>query len=122
MKSPFFHSIILIAVMVLWQACVYRAVPTPSNCDLNPVVLQSVSVEATDCGLQDGRFQVVASGGTGIYRYKLANEAFQPGTEFSNLGAGNYVVTALDENNCSDTLKVVIKNKNGVNIELQATD
>ena len=108
--------------MFLGQACVYRAVPAPANCDLNPVVLQPVSVEDTDCGLKDGHFQVAASGGTGVYRYKLNNEAFQPDTEFSNLAAGNYVVTALDENNCSDTLKIVIKNKNGVNIELQATD
>jgi len=108
--------------MILWQECVYRAVPTPANCDLNPVVMQSVSIEDTDCGLQDGRFQVVASGGTGTYRYKLDNNPYQPGTEFSNLGAGKYVVTALDDNNCPDTLKIVIKNKNGVNIQLQATD
>jgi hypothetical protein len=121
MKSPFFHCIILVAAMVLWQ-CVYRAVPSPSNCDINPVLLQSVSIENTDCGLQDGRFQVAASGGTGVYRYKLDNEAYQPSTEFSKLSAGNHIVTALDENNCSDTLKIVIKNKNGVNIDLQAAD
>ena len=108
--------------MFLGQGCVYRSIPTPANCNLNPVVLQSVSIEDTDCGLHDGGFQLVASGGTGIYRYKLDNEAFQPGSEFSNLGAGNYIVTALDENNCSDTLKIVIKNKNGVNIELKATE
>jgi len=108
--------------MILWQECVYRDVPTPANCDLNPVVLQSVSIEGTDCGLQDGRFQVVASGGTGTYRYKLDSDPYQPAPEFSNLGAGKYVATALDDNNCSDTLKIVIKNKNGVNIELQATE
>jgi hypothetical protein len=64
----------------------------------------------------------MASGGTGIYRYKLENGIDQPGPEFSNVGAGNYTVTASDENNCSDTLKVVVKNKNGVNIGLQATN
>ena len=120
MKNIPYYSIIL--ALILWQECVYRAVPDPASCDLNPVVLHSVSIEDTDCGLQDGRFRVEASGGTGIYRYKVANEAFQPGTEFTNLAAGNYIVTVLDENNCSDTLKVVIKNKNGVNIQLQATD
>jgi len=122
MRRLLFHSILSVAVLVLWQGCVYRAVPVPSHCDLNPVVLQLVSIEDTDCGLRDGRVHVLASGGTGAYRYKLDNGIYQPGTEFSDLSAGSYTVTASDENNCSDTLKIGVKNKNGVNIELHTTD
>ncbi len=122
MKKKIFLATMLIAVMYVEQACVSNSFPEPVNCDINPIVLQLISFEDTDCALQEGRFEVAATGGTGVYRYKLDNGAYQSDALFLNLAAGTYTVFATDATKCTTMLDVVIRNKNGVNIDLTTND
>ena len=122
MKRVPHRIIVFIIVIVLWQRCVYETLPVPVVCDVNPVTIQSISVIDAHCNLKDGSFQISTSGGTGPYRYELGDGIFQNDPVFSGLASGNYTVIALDINNCKGTLEVIVKNLDGVNIELTTTD
>ena len=114
---------IFISIIFMWQGCTYETLTVPVMCDLNPVTIQLISVNDAHCNLNDGGFQISASGGTGPYRFKLGIDGInQNDPVFSNLSSGNYEVTALDVNNCIGTLEVIVKNLDGVNIELTTTD
>jgi hypothetical protein len=109
-------------IAIIWlQACVYHTLPTPVTCTDNPVLLEVLSVEDTDCAAGEGSIEVLASGGAGAYRYKLDNSAYQAGSFFSGLAAGLYVITAIDGNDCTTSLEVVVKNKTGLNILFETT-
>jgi len=68
----------------------------------------SSSIE-TCYGDSTGSIQITAEGGTGALNYELVqNETSiteNNGGDFTGLGAGNYSVYVIDENNCSDTSK-----------------
>jgi len=49
----------------------------------------------------NGSVTVAGSDGTPGYQYSLDGDPYQPGGTFSNLPAGNYVVTVKDANNCT---------------------
>jgi len=109
-----FSSGLVIHILFFLTGCVYHSLPDEELCDMKPVLLTVVSVEHADCGLQNGSFQVVASGGTEKFLYRVGNGLFRSTPTFSNLGAGSYEVAASDENNCADVIQVVIQNKNGL--------
>lgn len=103
-------------------ACVYNEMEPPADCVSNPVKVDLVSSADADCGLQNGSFEVIASGGAGAYKFSVNNGTLQSSGEFTSLGAGTYSVTVVDEKNCSATLDVQIGNKDGVNVEATSTD
>ena len=71
----------------------------------------SASVINASCGgIYDGQINVVATGGVAPYNYSLNGGAYQPGTNFSGLSAGNYLIQVQDFNSCTDTLTVSINN------------
>lgn len=111
----------LIVNTICWQGCVYDKLPGPIQCDENPVVVELVSVEDSNCALTDGSLEVRASGGTGNYRFHLGDNSEQLASVFSGLAAGVYEATAADDNDCSGTLEVVVKNKTGMNITFETT-
>ena len=106
---------------LLWQACVYHYLPEPVDCNVNPVVVNSVATEDTECGLLQGSIEVQASGGLGAYRYQLNDGELQEGSVFSKLAAGTYVITAVDQNDCAGTVEVIVKNKEGLNATFETT-
>lgn len=122
MKRILHRITVVIIALSLWPQCVYETLPVPVMCDVNPVAIQLISVNDAHYNLKDGRFQLSASGGTGPYRFKLNNGIDQNDPVFSNLSSGNYEVTALDVNNCIGKLEVIVKNLDGINIELATTD
>ncbi len=122
MRKIIFFVIIVIVNSISWQSCVYETIPGPVNCDVNPVVLELVSVEDSNCALIDGRLEVRASGGGGNYRFMLGNNDEQLVSVFQDLAAGVYEISVADKNNCSATLEVVVKNKNGLNITFATTE
>ena len=117
-----FFFVVVIVYSASWQSCVNRDIPRPINCDEHPVVLELVSIEDSNCGLAVGSVEVRASGGTGIYLFKLGDNDVQIASVFQNLGAGAYEISAADENGCSSTLEVVIKNKIGLNITFETNE
>ncbi len=70
----------------------------------------SFTVKTNDCyGDQTGKINTFASGGTQPYEYNLNQQAFQTGTEFNQLFAGNYQMTVRDKNACIYTQNVEVK-------------
>lgn len=96
--------------------------PEPVDCHANPITVQLVSVQDTDCGLNEGVIEAVATGGSGIYRYSLNDGEDQPGSVFSGLAAGIYNVTARDASGCSAAVEVTVRNKAGLNLAFETTD
>lgn len=109
-------------VLLTGASCVSHTLPGPADCHANPIVVELVSVQDTDCGLSEGMIEVVATGGSGIYNYSLNEGEGQPGAVFSALAAGVYNVTATDALGCSAALEVTVKNKAGLNLTFETSD
>lgn len=122
MRKTFFLVIIMMANSVSWQGCEYETLPGPVDCDENPVILELVSVEDSNCALKDGSLQVTASGGTGNYRFRLGAGEEQMDSVFHDLAAGVYEISVADENNCTAVIEALVRNKNGLNITFETTE
>jgi hypothetical protein len=118
-RFSFSFSIIFVLLFLLLQACTYHTLDDPIQCDSNPVAIELISVQDTECGVSEGTIEVLASGGSSGYQYQLNSLEILPANTFSNLSAGVYLITAIDINSCSATIEVTVKNKNGLNISLQ---
>ncbi len=77
-----------------------------------PVALQfNTNSSPASCGNSDGTLTINANGGTGIYQYSIDNgTTFQPGSTFSNIPSGNYLVVVTDANNCSVSGNGIVNN------------
>ncbi len=116
----FFSFLSKIAALIFCvQSCAYNTLDDPLDCEINPVTIEIVAIEDTECGASDGKIEVLASGGAGGYQYKLNEAEFSQSSSFLNLSAGVYVITAVDINSCSSTSEVSVKNTNGLNISLE---
>ena len=116
----FFSFLSKIAVLFFCvQSCAYNTLDDPLDCEINPVTIEIVAIEDTECGVSDGKIEVLASGGAGGYQYKLNDAELSQSSSFLNLSAGVYVITAVDINSCSSTSEVSVKNTNGLNISLE---
>lgn len=118
MRKTYVHFLV---IGLLGFSCEYTTLPLPVNCEKEGVVIDDISVEDSECGSQNGQISVTASGGTGIYRYKLNDGPFQAEAVFGNLDAGSYFLTVEDEKSCQASMGLLIKNKDGVNIEASLT-
>lgn len=107
--------------MLVEGGCVYHALPEPVDCDDNPVILELVAVQDTECGGSEGMIEVLASGGEGPYVFRLGNAGLQAETQFRGLSAGVYEITASDANNCMATMEVTVKNLEGMNLKVETT-
>jgi hypothetical protein len=58
--------------------------------------------------LSDGIVNLLATGGTSTYSYKLGSGTYQSSTNFSNLSPGSSKFYVLDANGCADSLSIVI--------------
>lgn len=112
----------ILMLTVLFSGCEKETIEEPVDCNNNPVELQLVSSEDSNCASDDGRVEVAATGGNGQFKYKLGDGAPQSSAVFSDLGAGTYEISAIDGNNCSATLEVAVKNRDGLNIDVQVDD
>lgn len=115
-------AIAMTVTAIAWQGCEKETIEEPVDCNANPVAVQLVSVEDASCNASDGKVTLNATGGNGAYKYALGDGAAQESAVFSNLGAGTYEVTATDGNNCSSTMEVSVKNRDGLNIAVALKD
>jgi gliding motility-associated-like protein len=73
------------------------------------VVLNIIdTVNATCATINNGSSQAEATGGTGQFGYLWSDPAHQDSAHAVNLYAGNYTVTAIDQNACTATAAVTI--------------
>ena len=122
MLKRFLIVLLTMVNLIVWQGCEYEVVPGPVDCEENPVVLNVVSVEGSNCAIMDGMIEVSASGGTGNYTFALNDGAPQTDSSFGGLAAGVYEISAVDDSNCSATMEVTVQNLNGLNITFETTD
>jgi len=117
------YFILLIASLgtITWHGCVDHKLPGPIECSDDPVVLELVSVQDSECASNNGSIEVSATGGTGSYLFKIDGGTAQAASFFPDLSAGVYEVSAEDANNCSAILEVVVKNEGGLSITFQTT-
>ncbi len=67
------------------------------------------------CNASDGQIDIVGSaGGTPPYSYSLNGGAFQSGSSFAGVTAGNHIVVVQDAAGCTDTVMVPVSNSSGV--------
>ncbi|MCB9327792.1 MAG: T9SS type A sorting domain-containing protein [Lewinellaceae bacterium] len=71
-----------------------------------------------DCsGNADGFIVVMASGGTGDYTFQLQNGTSNDDGVFTDLEAGNYVVSVFDENDCFNIVEVELVDPSPIEIQ-----
>jgi hypothetical protein len=122
MRKVFLAVTVVVINLISWQGCMYETLPSPVNCDADPVILELVSVEDANCALKDGSAHLHASGGTGIYSFSVGENETQGDSVFLNLAAGTYDFSVRDNNGCSATLPATVKNKDGVNLTYETTN
>lgn len=73
-----------------------------------PISIETYDVTNSTCGKENGSIQINTDGGTSI-EYSIDNLNFQSSNAFENLPGGNYQMVVRDENNCTDSISVVIE-------------
>ncbi len=104
----YFRIIPLFLLLIILQwACKKSPAPTPAPDPCSgPVILPVVNKTATISGQSLGTITVISPVGSG-YTYSIGT-AFQPSTNFFNLAAGNYTVTAKNAIACTSNVAVTI--------------
>lgn len=74
----------------------------------SPTISITAKKDATCFGLNDGTATALATGGTAPYTYSWNTFPVQNNATATNLSAGNYIVTATDNNGCSVSTPVQI--------------
>ncbi len=81
------------------------------------------SVNDVSCfNYDNGEIIVTAFGGTPGYTYSISNDIQNQNGVFTNLIAGNYIITVLDINNCETVLSTNITQPDPVSINIEITE
>ena len=74
------------------------------------IIHQVNLVQVTDahCGRADGRVEIAATGGFGVYSYQWVSPIVSDGPVAEQVAAGNYSVAVVDSNGCSLTLAFTV--------------
>jgi len=79
------------------------------------ITLSSSNIVSAACETANGAATVNALGGTGAYTYSWSPSG-GTGATTSNILGGNYTVTVLDANLCTQTLSIIVPNTGGPTI------
>jgi len=87
------------------------------------ILINNISVTEPLCiGYQDGSITINASGGVQPLDYQLTGtNLFQPPSTFTNLYAGNYVITITDSRDCRKDSAVTVNQPDSLLIDMQIT-
>ncbi|OFZ66838.1 MAG: hypothetical protein A3D92_02595 [Bacteroidetes bacterium RIFCSPHIGHO2_02_FULL_44_7] len=94
-------------------------VTTVTIAEPTELTIDTLSTSSASCGASDGSASVEALGGTGSYTYNWS--PIGSGTSANNLPAGAYIVTVVDQNNCSASISFAINNTGGPSASLQSS-
>lgn len=83
----------------------------------NIPVIDDIIFEDTSCGNNNGSIIAFANSGSGTLDYSIDALNFQSINIFENLGSGNYLVTVIDENECTITQEIEIGDSEGPEID-----
>ena len=91
------------------------------DCSISDLSLEVVGIVYSDCGFDNGKITVEASGGIEPYRYKLDNGELQNTPIFINVQAGFRDVTVIDKGKCSVTIKTFMSSKDPFDVVTYTT-
>jgi len=69
-----------------------------------------------------GEITATASGGTQPYQYQLNNGLAQANNTFNGLVAGNYIITIIDQNNCTTEKEITITQPDSIVLNIASTN
>jgi gliding motility-associated-like protein len=72
--------------------------------------------------LSDGIVNLLATGGTSTYSYKLGSGTYQSSTNFSNISPGSSKFYVLDANGCADSVSIVITEPGQLTLSLSGNN
>ncbi|TDO83650.1 putative secreted protein (Por secretion system target) [Flavobacterium chryseum] len=76
---------------------------------VSPLVATTAITSVIHCnGGNDAVIQITAAGGKAPHFYSINGSAYQSSNNFSNLYAGNYVISVKDSNECSTVMTIAI--------------
>ena len=81
------------------------------DCSISDLSLEVVQVVYSDCGFDNGKITIEASGGNPPYKYRLDNGGLQNSPTFINVQAGFRDVTVVDKGKCTVTTKTFMSSK-----------
>lgn len=84
-------------------------------------ILTEIDVTSTECGEDNGRVEISATGGTGTLRYSIGG-SFQSNPVFSGLSAGEYEVRVRDQSSCETQDLEEVKKSDSFTARLESTD
>lgn len=88
--------------------------------DIAPSVAPVISAynEKTDvCSVGSGSVEIIASGGNGILEYSIDGLNYTADNFIENIFVGNYTIYVKDEENCIDSLPIIIPGTPVINIQ-----
>lgn len=85
---------------------VSQIVVVEADVDLPSIV--ALNITRPDCNLDNGALEVQADGGTGALSYTITGVTPQAANTFSNLAAGTYNISVLDELGCAVDSTIVL--------------
>ncbi len=80
-------------------------------------LITTITVQSTNCGLNNGFAMVNVSGGTAPYNYQWDDSQSQITSAINNIEPGAYVVTTTDANGCSNSDSINIAASDSLFIE-----
>ena len=110
--------------LLMFMSCNGTTDPVPVNCEFSTLELKIISISnSSECGSSDGSFIVEASGGSGVYNYRIIGGDLQSSTIFSDVSPGIYQVAVRDNAGCEEIKEVFIASNTGLIIdEIFTTD
>lgn len=92
------------------SSCQNEKDPEPAaDCSLSTLELAVENIQtASGCEINDGSLTVTAVGGEGEVTFSIDDDAFQSSGTFSDLVAGTYTITAMEENGCKKSVEATV--------------
>ncbi|MDA0686157.1 MAG: hypothetical protein O3C22_04965, partial [Bacteroidetes bacterium] len=118
------------AVFSSLAAGAYQVVVTDNNSDTASVWMtvsqpsalsgSSSNTNVSCNGGSDGLAIISGTGGVSPYSYKIGNGTYQTNDSFGTLSAGQYLITIVDQNICTDTFSIFITEPTALSISKTA--
>jgi hypothetical protein len=90
----------------------------PVGCIASNLQALASNLMGATCGLENGSFQLIISGGTAPFEFNVAGSGFQPAqsgtTTVEGVPSGNHTLNLRDGGNCTATVNINISNVNSL--------
>ncbi|MEL6943258.1 MAG: hypothetical protein AAFO82_11370, partial [Bacteroidota bacterium] len=74
-----------------------------------PLTLNAINLQAATCGQDNGGFEIEVQSGTAPYSFNIGTGGSSGTGIFADLAAGDYTVTVVDANGCSNTEEIIVE-------------